>query len=138
MNVTPRKPLSYYRYGKQKRDAAKRGITFNLTLDEWISWWLQQGIDKNIKTPLNKNTLCMCWYNDTGPYELGNIYAASLSQNQKDARKFNPNYGKTRSKSFKTPGKIFPSKKDAYLGLGLTIRSLEALERKYPSEYYYL
>jgi hypothetical protein len=60
MNVTPRKPLSYYRYGKQKRDAAKRGITFNLTLDEWISWWLQQGIDKNIKTPLNKNTLCMC------------------------------------------------------------------------------
>jgi hypothetical protein len=135
MNTKPRKPLSYYKYGKHKRDAATRGIEFKLTLEEWYSWWLQQGVDKNIKQPLNKNTLCMCRYNDIGPYELGNIYCATLSQNQKDARKFNPEYGKTRSKPYKVLKTIYPSKKDAYNSLGIGIRSLEKLERMYPNDY---
>lgn len=138
MNINERKPLSYYRYGKHKRDAGVRGIAFNLTLDEWKTWWLQQGIDKDIPSKLDKHTLCMCRFNDTGPYELGNIYCASLSQNQKDARKFNPDFGKTRSKPFYTPNGIFSSKKDAYTSLGITVRQLETLMRKQPTEFYYL
>ena len=138
MNVKPRKPLSYYRFGKHKRDSSKRGIDFKLSLDEWYNWWLQQGIDKNIPSKLNKNTLCMCRYNDQGAYELNNIYCASLSQNQKDARKFNLNFGKTRSKPFRTPIKDFLSKKDAYTELNITVRQLETLMRKFPNEYYYI
>ena len=137
MNTKPRKPLSYYRYGKQKRDAASRGIAFNLTLDEWYNWWLQQGVDKNIPSRLNKHTLCMCRYNDQGAYELTNIYCASLSQNQKDARKFNPNFGKTRCRSFHTPLGNFESKKLAYISLGITVRHLETLMRHFPKDYYY-
>lgn len=138
MNVKPRKPLSYYRYGKHKRDAASRGIDFKLSLEEWYDWWLQQGIDKNISTKLNKNTLCMCRFNDTGAYELGNIYCATLSQNQKDARKFNSNFGKTRSRAFHTPLGDFSSKKDAYKNLNITIRHLEKLMRNQPKDYYFI
>ena len=138
MNTKLRKPLSYYRYGKQKRDAMNRGIEFKLTLQEWIQWWAQQGVDKDIPQPLTKNTLCMCRFNDTGPYELNNIYCATLSQNQKDARKFNPNYGKNRSRPFKTPIGNFPSKRDAYKNLGISIRSLEKLMRLSPQDYHFL
>lgn len=138
MNVKPRKPLSYYRYGKHKRDAASRGIAFNLTLEEWYNWWIQQGVDKNISSKLDKNTLCMCRFNDQGAYELSNIYCASLSQNQKDARKFNPNFGKTRSKPLRTPLGDFASKKDAYKSLGITIRQIEKLMRQYPKDYYFI
>ncbi len=138
MNVKPRKPLSYYRYGKQKRDSTARNIEFKLSLDEWYNWWLQQGVDKNYPSKLDKNTLCMCRYNDQGAYELGNIYCATLSQNQKDARKFNPNFGKTRSRPFRTPLGDFPSKKDAIKALGITIRKLETLMRQFPNNYHYV
>lgn len=138
MNTKPRKPLSYYRYGKQKRDAAIRGIVFNLTLDEWYNWWLKQGVDKNIKQSLDKNTLCMCRYNDQGAYELSNIYCATLSQNQKDARKFNPNFGKTRCRPFQTPQGIFESKKAAWISLNITVRKLETLMRQFPNDYYFI
>lgn len=138
MNVKPRKPLSYYRYGKHKRDAQARGIEFKLSLDDWRQWWLQHGVDKDIPSKLDKNTLCMCRFNDIGAYELGNIYCATLSQNQKDARKFNPNFGKTRSKPFRTPNGDFSSKKDAYLALNITVRKLESLMRQFPSQYHYI
>jgi hypothetical protein len=138
MNVKPRKPLSYYRYGKHKRDAASRGIDFKLSLEQWYDWWFQHGIDKNIPRKLNKNTLCMCRHNDQGAYELGNIYCATLSQNQKDARKFNTNFGKTRSKPFRTPLKDFSSKKDAYIGLNISIRHLEKLMKEFPNDFYFI
>lgn len=138
MNIKPRKPLSYYKYGKHKRDATQRGIEFNLTLEEWRNWWVAQGVDKDIQQPLNANTLCMCRFNDQGPYALDNIYCATLSQNQKDARKFNPDYGKTRSKPFRTPIGDFPSKRDALKSLGITIRNLEKLMRNHPNDFYYL
>lgn len=138
MNTKIRKPLSYYRYGKHKRDANGRGIDFKLTLDEWRDWWFQQGVDKDIPSKLNKNTLCMCRFNDQGAYELGNIYCATLSQNQKDARKFNSDFGKTRSKPFRTPQTDFPSKRDAYKSLGITVRYLEKLMRQFPSQYHFI
>jgi hypothetical protein len=138
MNTKPRKPISYYKYGKHRNDAKQRNIPFQLTYNEWYNWWLSNGVDKNIKQPLTKNTLCMCRYGDTGPYSLDNIYCATLSQNQKDARSFNPNFGNTRSKPFHTPLKDFPSRLEASRQLGMTIDKLVGLQRKYPSDYYYL
>ena len=139
MNTKSKQPLSYYKYGKHKRDAINRNIPFLILYQDWYDWWLSNGIDKNIKQPpLNKHTLCMCRYNDIGAYQLDNIYCATLSQNQKDARKFNPNFGNTRSKPFHTPYGNFPSRKSASLNLNIGLGKLSILQRTQPNDFYYL
>ena len=125
------------RYGWHKRTAFKRGIQFLLTFEEWYNWWLSNGIDKNLPTvPTNKNTLCMCRYNDVGPYELSNIYCATISQNSLDAsyRIKQP----TRPKKIKTPLGIFPSKISAANAYGLDSAAISYRMKKYPTEFYYI
>jgi len=69
------------RYRDQRKAAAKRGIPFNLTFEEWYNWYLSHGVDKNIPQKMNRNAWCMCRKNDEGPYELGNIYLDTNSNN---------------------------------------------------------
>jgi len=71
-------------YGYQKFGAKKRGISFELTFEEWYKWFLDQGVDRNIPQANAGSSWAMCRHNDTGPYKLGNIYLATMSQNSKD------------------------------------------------------
>jgi hypothetical protein len=95
-------------YNAHKSSAKNRGIEFNLTFDEWFNWWLNNGLDKNFSQgKRNKDTLCMCRFNDTGGYSLDNIYCATASQNVKDMTKNNSAFHPTRK--IKTPQGIFDS-----------------------------
>jgi len=79
------RPKAVARYNWHRRTANKRNIPFLFTFSEWDNWWLQNGVDKNLPCePNNGNTLCMCRYNDVGPYEIDNVYCATRSQNTKD------------------------------------------------------
>lgn len=75
--------IALKKYHIQKVNSRKRNIAFELTFIEWYNWWLQQGHDKKDSTP--KPNICMCRYNDTGAYNLNNIYCATRAQNLTDA-----------------------------------------------------
>lgn len=92
-----------------------RKIEFNLTFTEWYDWWLSHGVDKNIDT---RSDLCMCRFNDEGPYALDNIYLGTRSQNIADSFKNNRHENKRTDytgnhKPLKTPDGIFNSRKEA-------------------------
>ena len=72
------------RYVGQKIEAEQRGVTREITFDEWLAWW---GDDLPKRGP-GKDGLVMARYKDAGPYKIGNIYKATLSQNASDAHKF--------------------------------------------------
>ncbi len=78
--------ISKARFRDQRKAAAKRGIAFNLTYEQWYNWYLSQGVDKNIRQGKDGNCWCMCRFNDSGPYELGNIYLDTNSNNVKYQR----------------------------------------------------
>lgn len=71
------------RDAKQKwRDNAKRhrrlGAEFNLTFEEWYKFWLDHGVDKNIPiTGYNKHSLVLVRIDDTKPFSIDNIHAAT-------------------------------------------------------------
>lgn len=73
----------YSAFLKQRRSAKLRNIKWELTFEEWTKWW---GVDIKFRGRY-KNSLCMCRYNDAGPYSLGNIYKGSMSHNVAFARK---------------------------------------------------
>jgi len=130
--------FSYAKYGAQKRN-----IQFLLSFEQWYDWWLGNGVDKNIPIPngLKRNQyneLCMCRFNDQGPYTLNNIYCATRSQNSLDARKFNPAQNQRRSKPVKTPIGIFPSLTAAAKAYQRDITTIGHRLEKYPQDYYFL
>ena len=123
------------RFRWHRGSARKRGIDFNLTFEQWYQWWLSNGVDKNLPTiPANKNTLAMCRYNDTGPYDLTNVYCATISQNSKDANPIPTPY----RKKIKTPLGIFESKIAAANAYNLDSSAISYRITKYPNEFYYL
>jgi len=99
----------------QRSKSKIRNIEFLLTFEEWYQWWLDQGVDKNQyrSDPRDGNALCMCRYNDAGPYSLDNIYCTTRQQNSKDARIVDPRDGNKRHRAVKTPLGIFKSALEA-------------------------
>ena len=71
-------------YIVQKRSAAERGIDFNLTFDEWHTWWEQSGHLYERGRQLNQ--YCMARFNDKGPYKLGNIKCITMEENINESR----------------------------------------------------
>lgn len=126
-----------YRYREHKKGAGYRNIPFKLTFEEWYSWWLAHGVDRNIPRANNGNTLCMCRYNDTGAYELGNIYCASKQQNTQDAHK-NNRFIKGHRKKISTPFGIFESKASAAKALNVHTTTISTRLVKQPNDYFYL
>lgn len=81
-----RNPLKHARkcWNRQRFGAIYRGIEFKLTFEEWYQWFLDQGVDRNIPQKNQGTSWAMCRKNDKGPYEIGNIYLATMTQNIKD------------------------------------------------------
>ncbi len=66
-------------YSSQKHTAARRGIEFNLTFQEWCEFW-----GEDIERRGNgKDSLQMQRFEDIGPYALGNIRKGTPKQNSK-------------------------------------------------------
>ncbi|MFM0257128.1 hypothetical protein [Paraburkholderia sediminicola] len=98
-------------YASQKSHAKQRSIIFNLTFDEWFDWW--QATGKYPKRGRAKDCYVMARFNDTGPYQLGNIYCCTVAENARTGNKLKPrkisqktrdaatqaNTGRTHSKS---------------------------------------
>lgn len=70
-------------YLSQKHHAIARGVEWQLTFEEWFSWWESTG--KLHLRGRNFGEYCMCRKGDTGPYSLENIYCATVSQNVRDS-----------------------------------------------------
>ncbi len=69
-------------YSQQKFHATRRGIDWNLTFEQWIEWW-GDDIDKRGR---GADLLCMARHGDAGPYEIGNIYKATMQENLDHAK----------------------------------------------------
>lgn len=81
------------RFARHRAQAKYRNIEFDFDFASWYQWWLDNGIDRNQPDPFdpdrteperNKMRLCMCRYNDTGPYTRDNVYLATHVQNTRD------------------------------------------------------
>ena len=135
---------AYKRFYNQKYRAQQRGIPFILSFQEWDSWWLSNGVDKNIKqSPISKNTLCMCRNGDTGAYELSNIYCATVSTNVKHQYQnlggiSNRNRTYKKGKPVMTPAGQFNSRKDAISYYKIDRTTMSRWLKKKPTEFYYL
>lgn len=57
------------RYSQHRSNAKKRGISFELTLEEWSHIWLESGHWNDRKN----GGYVMARTNDVGPYALGNV-----------------------------------------------------------------
>jgi hypothetical protein len=98
-------------YNSQKGHAKRRGIPFNLTFEEWWDWW--QATGHYAQRGRNKDSYVMARNNDSGPYQLGNIYCCTVAENARTGNKLKPrkisqktrdaataaNTGRTHSKS---------------------------------------
>jgi len=70
---------------RNQRDRAKRsGISFELTFEQWLSWWESTGHFH--ERGLGKDKYCMARFGDAGPYALGNIKCITNSENAKEAK----------------------------------------------------
>ena len=72
------------KYSTHKAGAKSRNIPFNMTFDEWLTFWLDSGHwhERGNKA----GQYVMSRKNDIGPYELGNVFIQSQSQNTIDGR----------------------------------------------------
>lgn len=76
--------VSYYRtpigaFQSQRSSARWRGITWSLKFWEWWTVWQQSG--KWADRGLARDAYVMCRFGDVGPYEVGNVYIATLGHN---------------------------------------------------------
>lgn len=82
-------------FEKQRFAAKYRGIDFNLTFEQWMSWWESTGHFS--ERGRFKHNYCMCRVGDTGAYELGNIYCDRFSGNVRVARQGKPQSAEHRA-----------------------------------------
>lgn len=68
-----------YAFSRQRHTARQRGIEWKLTLAEWWAVWVESG--KWEQRGRARDSYVMCRFADVGPYEVGNVYIATLSHN---------------------------------------------------------
>jgi hypothetical protein len=67
------------KYVFQKAHAKARGIAFTLTFEEWLSLWESSG--KWSLRGKKPDQYCMARKQDSGGYELGNVYITQVRDN---------------------------------------------------------
>lgn len=73
--MTPKRAFQQHR-----SNAQARGISFEMTFDEWWAIWKDYFHMRGRGT----NALCMARENDTGPYAVGNVYLTTNLGNALD------------------------------------------------------
>jgi len=97
---------SRLRFNRHRAQAKYRGIEFEFTWEGWHAWWLSHGIDRNQPSDeRGANRLCMCRYEDRGPYSEDNVYLATMAQNNSDAFRYGTNRNRGRPKGSKNKPK---------------------------------
>jgi len=71
--------LTIKAYHNQKTQAQKRGIDFEMSFQEWKDWWIATG--KAEMRGRKVGCYQMCRFQDVGPYALGNVYCATVTEN---------------------------------------------------------
>src|SRR5262245_42046593 len=66
----------------QRRQAAERGILFELTWEEWLLIWQTSG--KLSQRGKRSGQYCMARYGDTGPYAVWNVRIITVNQNNSE------------------------------------------------------
>ena len=67
------------KYEGHRQGAKQRGIPFNLSFEEWLSYWEPYlNLSDGVK-------YCMCRMGDTGPYEVGNVRIDTAKGNNIEA-----------------------------------------------------
>lgn len=135
MSLTPKQ-----KYNMQRISSEKRGIQWKLTFDQWYKWWQDSG--KWELRGCKKGQYVMARYQDSGCYELDNIFCCSVEQNNSDRHKFNNYVGtavsQAQSKPIMTPEGLFSSKISAANHYGLDSAAISYRLNKYPKEFYYV
>lgn len=66
-------------YVRQKENARKRGISWELTLPEWMHVWRDSGHwDERGR---GAGSYCMARHGDVGPYSVANVYITTCAEN---------------------------------------------------------
>jgi len=73
-----------YAYSQQKRNAASRGVAWEMNLPEWWAIWKDSGMWK--KRGKFKGQYCMSRFGDVGPYKIGNVAIVSNADNAREAK----------------------------------------------------
>lgn len=61
-------------YGKQRRNAKRRGIAWDFTFEDWVRWWeTELGPEWISKRGKGKGKYCMSRLKDKGPYITWNV-----------------------------------------------------------------
>lgn len=79
INATERNCRALQAYGDQKRNAKRRGHTFDLTFAEWQWLWLSSGHWE--KRGTGKGQYVMSRKGDKGPYAVGNVFFQRTEDN---------------------------------------------------------
>jgi hypothetical protein len=83
-------------FGSQRRNAAKRGIPFELTFAQWWQIWQDSGK----WAQRGRTGYVMCRKGDVGPYAVGNVFIASSSFNALTAARLYKKSGLPKGVSF--------------------------------------
>lgn len=76
------KTSSSMAYLNQRGSASCRGISWEISFEEWLRIWVESGFFS--KRGRGKNRYCMCRKNDVGPYKIGNVFIATVQENSRD------------------------------------------------------
>jgi|SRR5215472_5712223 len=84
--MTSETNLSRQRWEEQKNRAGNRRIAFLLTYEQWRAWWQAELAARGpgARRGLGNGGLVMCRFGDKGAYEVGNIFAGTQSDNNRD------------------------------------------------------
>lgn len=71
-------------FRSQKYRARARGIEWNMSFSEWWEIWQESGCWE--LRGREYGNYCMARFNDSGPYEVGNVEIVSVTQNIRETR----------------------------------------------------
>jgi hypothetical protein len=77
-------------YFDQRGNAAKRGVGFDMSFDEWLTVWESSG--HLAERGCRKGQYAMSRIGDVGPYSVSNVFIQLHADNVKDFRNATPNH----------------------------------------------
>ena len=86
-------------YNTHEKDAKERGISFELSIDDWLEIWIKSGhfFDRGHK----KGQYCMARFGDKGPYAVNNVKIILHSENVVEGLRGKPKSEQTRQRMSK-------------------------------------